>query len=101
MENTLIVEIPSCAEHEGYPGNLIRVAIPDRCPECNGTRAVEMWRGLSYDGSRRLNVDCWTNACDHVDTYRIIRDGIQSGINKVVPWATPTTLEERTVTKEG
>lgn len=28
---------------------------------------------ISYDGSRRLACDGWTNPCGHVDTYAAVR----------------------------
>lgn len=69
----MIVEIPRIAEHAGYDGNLIKVEIADTCPICGAERAVQVWKGLSYDGSRRLQVDCWENACGHIDTYTAVR----------------------------
>lgn len=69
----MIVEIPTCVEHEGYPGNIGRYEIADTCPTCGGPRAKETFKGLSYDGSRRLSVDCWHNPCGHVDKYSDVR----------------------------
>jgi len=42
------------------------------CPSCGGARG-EIVPGISYDGSRRLAVDTWSNACGHVDTYAEVR----------------------------
>ena len=46
------------------------------CPKCGAKRGTKVWRGLSYDGSKRLTVDCWRNECDHIDTYQdIVKEG--------------------------
>ena len=44
-----------------------------RCPECGGPRG-KVIRTVSFDGSRRLAVDGWTNACGHTDKYAKVRD---------------------------
>jgi len=64
------VTIPRIQQHAGDPGNLITVEISDKCPKCGAPRGVQRWEGLSYDGSRRLNVDCWKNECGHTDLYK-------------------------------
>lgn len=84
----MIVEIPRTQEHAGYPGNVIKVEIADTCPKCGAKRGVKAWKGLSYDGSRRLSVDCWENECGHVDLYSEVR--IEG---KPVHWDTPTITE--------
>ncbi len=66
----MIVEIPLVTEHEGIWS--AKYEISDKCPICGGPRG-EIFRGLSYDGSRRLGVDCWKNPCGHVDKYDDIR----------------------------
>lgn len=91
MKN-IIVEIPSIIEHGGYPGNLIRVSLPPKC-ECGGDRAVKIWRGLSYDGSRRLSVDCWQNSCGCVDTYSLVRKMVSEGKAEMV--LTPSKLRSK------
>jgi hypothetical protein len=68
----MIVEIPTRQEHEGYPGYLGLYEIPDKC-DCGGDRGVKRYKGLSYDGSRRLEVDCWENSCGHIDKYEYVR----------------------------
>lgn len=65
----MIVTIPAIEEHAGCEFNLATIEIQDTCPKCGAKRGVERWKGLSYDGSRRLNVDCWRNECGHVDKY--------------------------------
>jgi hypothetical protein len=77
----MTVTIPTKVEHEGYPGNLMTVEIADTCPQCGGPRGTKRWGGLSYDGSRRLNVDCWSNPCGHVDTYAAVRQEIYNSKN--------------------
>ena len=66
----MIVEIPSCTEHEGF--RIATYEISDRCPVCGGPRG-ETFRTLSYDGSRRMEVDGWVNPCGHVDRYEAVR----------------------------
>ena len=66
----MIVEIPLCKEHQGF--SLGKFDISDYCPICNKPRG-QIFKGMSYDGSRRLIVDCWKNDCGHVDTYEQIR----------------------------
>lgn len=63
------VEIPKVTNHEGFSENLIKVKISDKCPICGKRRAVEKWKGPSFDGSRILVVDCWRNECEHIDKY--------------------------------
>lgn len=69
----MIVTIPICTQHAGYPGNIKKYQIKDECPKCGKKRGIERWEGPSYDGSRRLYVDCWKNECGHIDTYSEIR----------------------------
>ena len=61
------VEIPTREEHEGFYSGTFEIS--DKCPVCGGPRGVKRWKGLSYDGSRRLSVDCWSNPCGHIDKY--------------------------------
>lgn len=70
------VTIPRISEHQGYDGNLITVEISDKCPKCGAKRGVKRWQGFSYDGSLRLNVDCWENECGHIDKYTDVRNEI-------------------------
>lgn len=84
-----IVEIPNREQHEGYEGNIRRYDIGDTCLICGQPREItKIFRGLSYDGSRRLNVDCWTNKCGHVEKYSLCREK-----GKVVDYTTPTAYE--------
>lgn len=69
---TKTVMITACKEHGGYSGNLLVVTLPWICPICGGPRG-NVFKGLSYDGSRRLEVDCWENACGHIDYYENVR----------------------------
>ena len=73
------VEIPRIPEHAGFGGNLIIGNIQDICPKCGAKRGIKRWRGLSYDGSRRLSVDCWENECEHIDKYT---DVVKEILNK-------------------
>lgn len=67
------VTIPACDQHSGHLNNLITIEIKDLCPKCGAKRGIVQWKGLSFDGSRRLEVDCWRNECDHVDKYSEVR----------------------------
>ena len=70
----MIVEIPLTEEHEGYYKGKFQIS--DKCPKCGARRGIKRWRGLSYDGSRRMEVDCWSNECGHIDKYSDIRKEI-------------------------
>lgn len=68
------VTIPSCAEHDGNPFNLVTIEISNYCPKCGGKRGIEtLHTALSYDGSRTLECSAWTNPCGHVDKYEDVR----------------------------
>lgn len=67
------VEIPKITEHCGNPCNILVLEIEDTCPICGAKRGTKRWKGLSYDGSRRLTVDCWENECGHIDRYSNVR----------------------------
>jgi len=70
-EEYIIVEIPTRKEHEGfYKG---KYKIKNKCPICGNKRGFNRWKGYSFDGSRKMIVDCWSNECDHVDFYKDIR----------------------------
>ncbi|WP_420119920.1 hypothetical protein [Nakamurella sp.] len=64
------VRIPGSQDHAGH--HLITVTLPWVCPACGGPRG-EITPAISYDGSRRLGCDAWTNPCGHLDTYAAIR----------------------------
>jgi hypothetical protein len=76
----MIVEIPVKPHHEGNAVNLRRIEISDVCPKCGSRRGVKRWRGLSYDGNKRLVVDCWLNECDHRDKYSDIWEEYNSSV---------------------
>lgn len=65
-----IVQIPACDSHDGWAS--VRVPLLWVCPRCGGPRG-ETFRTLSFDGSRRLACDGWTNPCGHVDLYASVR----------------------------
>lgn len=64
------VRIPGSTDHGGH--HLITVTLRWVCPTCGGPRG-EIRPAISYDGSRRLACDCWTNPCGHLDTYAAVR----------------------------
>ena len=75
------VTIPAYSEHDGYPGNAVDVVLEWTCPQCGGTRG-DPTPAISYDGSRRLGVDGWTNACGHIDYYGDVREEARAnGLN--------------------
>jgi len=69
------VTIPACDEHEGILA--VRVTLDWTCPTCGGPRG-EPHPAISYDGSRRLHCDGWSNPCGHVDKYSNVR--IEAGV---------------------
>lgn len=72
----MIVTIPSCEQHGGFAS--MTVTISDYCPKCGGKRGADtIHKGFSYDGSRRLVVDCWTNPCGHIDKYSEVREEVK------------------------
>ena len=64
------VRIPGTTDHAGQ--HLITVTLRWTCPTCGGPRG-QIRPAVSYDGSRRLACDGWTNPCGHVDTYAVAR----------------------------
>jgi hypothetical protein len=66
-----IVTLPGSDEHGGW--HRMTVPLDWTCPQCGGPRG-EPYKGLSFDGSRRLAVDHWDNPCGHIDYYRVIRN---------------------------
>jgi hypothetical protein len=67
---TRTVEIPARDAHDGHAS--IRVDLLWECPTCGGPRG-EVGRAISYDGSRRLECDGWSNPCGHIDLYASVR----------------------------
>lgn len=72
--STRTVTIPNRDDHDARQENTVTLTVAWVCPVpgCGGPRG-EVARGLSFDGSRRLVVDTWTNACGHVDLYEDVR----------------------------
>ena len=64
------VRIPGSTDHAGH--HLITVTLRWVCPVCDGPRGT-VRPTVSYDGSRRLACDGWTNACGHIDYYADVR----------------------------
>lgn len=65
-----LVEIPSSQMHQGI--YRIKVRLVWVCPACGGSRG-EVFKAPSFDGSLRMIVDSWRNACGHVDYYEDVR----------------------------
>jgi len=70
METKTVI-IPSCVEHDGI--QKICVTLSWACPVCGMPRG-ETKKVRSYDGSRWMLVDGWTNPCGHVDKYSAVRE---------------------------
>lgn len=68
------VTIPEREKHQGLYA--LTVEISDTCPKCGGPRGVP-YPTVSYDGSRRLNVEGWENPCGHIDSYDAIRQEVK------------------------
>jgi hypothetical protein len=68
-ERVQSVQIPGSRDHGGH--HLITVTLAWVCPVCGGPRG-RVVRAISYDGSRRLACDGWTNPCGHVDLYAAV-----------------------------
>ena len=64
------VRIPGSIDHAGQ--HLITVTLRWVCPTCGGPRG-DIIPAISYDGSRRLGCDGWSNPCGHVDFYANVR----------------------------
>ncbi len=73
------VIIPAIREHNGLYAMMVRLRWV--CPQCDKPRG-ERFDTLSYDGSRRLGVHGWRNACGHVDKYDCVRqEARENGLN--------------------
>jgi hypothetical protein len=66
------VTIPTKPGHYGSYINVQTYEISDFCPVC-GRKRGRVFGTLSYDGSRRVNVDGWKNPCGHIDKYSDVR----------------------------
>lgn len=64
------VRIPGSTDHAGQ--HLITLTLRWVCPTCSGPRG-EITPAISYDGSRRLACDGWSNPCGHIDFYADVR----------------------------
>ncbi len=69
------VRIPGSDDHGG--DHLITVTLRWVCPACGDPRG-EIRPAISYDGSRRLACDGWTNPCGHIDFYAVVRTEMHS-----------------------
>ncbi len=70
------VTIPASDDREGILA--MQVSVEWKCPQCGRPRG-EPHPAISYDGSRRLYCDGWTNPCGHVDKYSDVRAEAVSG----------------------
>ncbi|NSW52178.1 MAG: hypothetical protein HPY85_06715 [Anaerolineae bacterium] len=74
------VRIPATKFHEGF--GAVEVRLHWLCPVCGGPRG-EIHPARSYDGSRILYCDGWSNPCGHVDTYKDCRvEAASNGLNQ-------------------
>jgi hypothetical protein len=74
---TRTVQIPGSEQHDGW--HLATVTLLWECLTCGGPRG-DVHRVISFDGSRRLGCDGWSNSCGHVDDYAAVRR--EAGIAK-------------------
>lgn len=72
--STRTVTIPAREQHGGLDS--ITVALPWVCRECGAPRG-EPFTSMSWDGSRQLAVDSWSNPCGHVELYCEVRRDIE------------------------
>jgi hypothetical protein len=63
------VTVPAHSEHNGVDAKSI--TLKWNCPTCGGPRG-EVTQVRSYDGSRILFCDGWSNPCGHVDKYSAV-----------------------------
>lgn len=82
------VKIPSCEMHGGNPFYAVNVTLEWTCPQCGGERGP-VKPAISYDGSRRLAVDGWQNACGHIDYYSDVR--VEARTNGLNPHFAPSS----------
>ncbi|WP_293003338.1 hypothetical protein [Mycobacterium sp.] len=86
---TRAVSIPRRDAHDGI--HIMSVTLPWRCPHCGGPRG-QVFRTISYDGSRRLACDGWKNPCGHIDFYAAVRH--EANILATPPHTEPTSGTE-------
>lgn len=67
---TRTITIPAREDHDGHAA--MTITVPWVCLQCGGPRG-EPHQAISYDGSRGLTVDVWTNPCGHVEKYSKVR----------------------------
>lgn len=74
------VVIPAVDNHDGlYASTLLLNWV---CPVCGKPRGDIVHNTRSYDGSRILFCDGWTNPCGHVDKYYAVREeAMRNGLN--------------------
>lgn len=81
FNNIRTVIVPSSPEHNGIYKRWVRLVWV--CPVCGMPRG-EPREGTSIDGSIRMSVSVWENACGHVDKYTaVINEAIANGLNHV------------------
>jgi hypothetical protein len=77
----MTVTIPAMDNHGDYMVNTVIVRLLRYCPTCGAERSAP-WQALSYDGSRRLEVDTWRDGCNHFSGYAGHRKEAQeNGLN--------------------
>ena len=70
----MLVRIPIVENHGGFSGYVQQVEIAELCPKCGKPRGKNTIHNVrSYDGSRFVICDGWTNPCGHIDKYSEIR----------------------------
>lgn len=73
------VYIPNSQCHAGIDG--VYIKLKWICPVCGKNRG-DVFVGLSFDGSRKLNVHRWSNPCGHIDKYSsVLQEAKTNGLN--------------------
>ncbi len=75
MPEERTVTIPAREQHAEYSS--ITVTLPWVCRACDAPRG-EPIRTTSWDGSRQLAVDSWSNPCGHVEKYSKVRRDLEA-----------------------
>lgn len=83
-DKTMYVKIPVCPNHYGFQGFVRKIKISAFCPKCGKPRGKVIHNMRSYDGSRFVICDGWTNPCGHIDYYEEVVKEFKNGKAKRV-----------------
>lgn len=71
MTDIRTVTISARDDHDGRAA--VTVSVPRQCPRRGAARGPIRPAATSFDGSRRLRCDRWSNPRGHLDTYAAAR----------------------------